>query len=388
MKIVLTGGGTAGHVMVGSVLIPILVREGWDAVYIGSNYGAERRIIEEQGIARYYPIPTGKLRRYFSLKNLVDPFKLMCGILKAHRILKKEAPHVIFSGGGYVSVPVVVAARVLGIPVLLRETDYTVGLANRICLKFAAGATVTFPDTARQISTVPVSSKGLIIRPALLQPSVRKFAFQDKKPVLLVMGGSLGAQALNRAVRKDLSLLLNRYNIIHLCGADNMDDVYENVDGYQQFAYLEDMAAAYQAADYIVMRCGSNTVCEGLALGMQMICVPLTKSGSRGEQYNNAQFAVQNGNASIVNEAELCGQTIIDAVKNLNRRRPNNGMVLTQPQLWQNCMAQIAQLYTLGLDKLHHDFMENIDCGKKIDFFSLNKDEILYYNELAEEHGL
>lgn len=388
MKIVLTGGGTAGHAMVGSVLIPILVREGWCVVYIGSDHGAERRIIEEQGFAKYHPIPTGKLRRYISFQNLVDPFKIIGGILKAYRVLKKEAPHVIFSGGGYVSVPVVLAARVLGIPVLLRETDYTVGLANRICLKFAAGVTVTFSDTAQQISTVPVSSKGLIIRPTLLQPSERKLAFQDKKPVLLVMGGSLGAQALNRAVREDLPMLLCRYNIIHLCGDNHTDDTYDHVGGYQQFAYLEDMSSAYQAADYVIMRCGSNAVCEGLALGMRMICVPLPKSGSRGEQFDNAQFAVRNGNAIMVNEAELCGNAIVDAVTNLNKLPQNNGMVLTQVQLYQNCMAQIAQLHRLGLGKLHHDFMEYIDCGKKIDFFSLNKDEILYYNELAEEYGL
>lgn len=361
MKIALTGGGTAGHVMVGSVLIPMLVQEGWCTIYIGSNHGAERKIIVDQGLAQYYPIPTGKLRRYFSFKNLVDPFKIIGGILKAYRILKKEAPHVIFSGGGYVAVPVVIAAWLLGIPVLLRETDYTVGLANRICLKFAAAVTVTFPDTASQISTVPVSSYGLIIRPSLLQPAESKIAFQDEKPVLLVMGGSLGAQALNQAVRKDLPLLLQRYHIVHLCGANHTDDAYDHVDGYRQFSYLEDMASAYQAADYVIMRCGSNAICEGLALGKRMICVPLTKLGSRGEQYDNAQFAVQNGNGIIVDEAELCGQAIVNAVENLVKHPQNNGMVLSQLQLRQNCMAQIAQLHTLGKDKLHRDFKENID---------------------------
>lgn len=276
----------------------------------------------------------------------------------------------------------------MGIPVLLRETDYTVGLANRICLKLAAAVTVTFSDTTQQIRNVPVSSKGLIIRPTLLQPSACKFTFQNTRPILLVMGGSLGADAINRAVRKELPLLLNHYNIIHLCGVNNIDDVYNNIDGYRQAEFLEDMASAYQSADYVVMRCGSNAVCEGLALGKQMICVPLTKSGSRGEQYDNAQFAVQNGNAFIVNEAKLCAQTIIDAVAHLNMQPQNNQMVLTRLQLRQNCMAQIAHLHKLGMEKLHQDFMENINYSKKIDFFSLNNTEIMYYNELAEECGV
>lgn len=388
MKIVLTGGGTAGHAMVGSILTPLLVRSGWSAVYIGSASGAERKLIEKQALASYHAIPTGKLRRYFSLKNLAAPFQLMAGIIKSYGILKKEAPHVVFSGGGYVSVPVVIAAWALGIPVLLRETDYTVGLANRICLPFAAAVYVTFPDTAKQINTVPVRNDGIIVRPALLQPSASTFVFQTEKPILLVMGGSLGAAAVNQAVRKDLPLLLSRYHVIHLCGVGNTDDAYADLNGYQQLEYLEDMASAYQAAAYVLMRCGSNAVCEGLALGKRMICVPLTKSGSRGEQYDNAAFAAQNGNAVILNEAALCGQTILDAAQNLDKQPPKSNWKLTPLQLHQNCMAQIAQLRTLGLDKLHRDFMENICYDRYIDFFGLNKEELLYYNELAEAYGL
>lgn len=388
MKIALTGGGTAGHAMVGSVLIPMLADMGWNTIYIGSINGAERKIIKKQGIAKYYAIPTGKLRRYFSFQNLLDPFKIVSGIVKAYSILKKERPHIIFSGGGYVGVPVVVAAKVLGIPILLRETDYTIGMANKICSKLATSVTVTFPDTAKQIKNVPVSNHGMIVKPTLLQPSSSKFIFENKKPTILVMGGSLGAAAINMGVKKDLHTLLSHYNIIHLCGNNNIDTEYDNVDGYMQLPFLDDMAGAYQAADYLLMRCGSNAVCEALALGKPMICVPLTKSGSRGEQYDNAEFAVKNGNGVILDESRLCARTIMDAITNLTNQVKNVDMKLTSEALYQNCMAQIAQLNALGLDRLHQDFVENIYSGKNIDFFSLSSEEILYYNELAEEYGM
>ena len=305
-KIVLTGGGTAGHVTPHFALIPHLQERGWEIHYIGTHEGIERELMEEH--LPYYPISAGKLRRYFDLKNLSDPFRVLKGVFEAHRVLWRVRPNVVFSKGGFVSVPVTVAAWLLRIPVVLHESDLTPGLANKISLPFAKELCLTFADSLEH-----VKGKGIVtgtpIRSELINGSKREglryCKFADDHPVLLVMGGSLGATILNQTVRDNLAALTTRYQIIHLCGKGNVDDSLRN-PRYFQLEYAKDeLPHLLAAADYVLSRAGANSIFELVALTKPHILVPLSRQASRGDQILNAESFAKQGFSLVIQEEEL-----------------------------------------------------------------------------------
>ena len=253
-KIVLTGGGTAGHVTPNIALLPHLKEAGYEVTYIGSVNGIEKELVRDCGI-RYVGVPTGKLRRYFDLKNFTDPFRVAGGFLKARRFLKKYRPDVVFSKGGFVSVPVVRAAAALKIPCVIHESDMTPGLANRLCFKAADKVCCNFPETMEKLPKGKAVLTGTPIREELFTGS--------RQEGLMVMGGSQGALSVNEAVRRHLDELLPDFNIVHLCGAGKYDDSKEGIAGYKQFEYVkEDLKHLFAAADVIVSRAGANAIFE------------------------------------------------------------------------------------------------------------------------------
>ena len=322
-KIVLTGGGTAGHVTPNIALIPELLRLGYEVHYIGSKNGMEKQLIEDLGIP-YYGISTGKLRRYFDLKNFTDPFRIIHGFKEAKVLLKKLNPDVVFSKGGYVSVPVVYAAHSRHIPAIIHESDMSSGLANRLCLPYAAKVCANFPEA---LATLPEGKSvltGTPIRKELFegnkQAGLTFCKLNDMKPVILVMGGSLGAAAVNAAVRYALPKLLNDYQVIHLCGKGKLDESLIGTDGYVQFEYTnQELKDLFAAADIVISRAGANAICELVALKKPNILIPLPAAGqSRGDQILNAASFEKQGFSVVLNEETLTSDVLLDAVKKLS----------------------------------------------------------------------
>ena len=318
-RIILTGGGTAGHVTPNIALIPALKEAGYDIQYIGSKKGMERQLIEEAGIP-YHGISSGKLRRYFDVKNFTDPFRVLKGYTDASRLLKKLKPDVVFSKGGFVSVPVVFAAKRRGIPVIIHESDITPGLANKLSIPAATKICCNFPETIRYLPPDKSVLTGSPIRQELFQGSkeegLKLCGFEEGKPVLLVMGGSLGAVAINQALRENLTALLDQFQIIHLCGNGNLDTSLEDVLGYRQFEYAkEELTHLFAAADLIISRAGANTICELLALKKPNILIPLPASQSRGDQILNASSFEKSGYSYVLQEEEVNKDSLLKTVQ-------------------------------------------------------------------------
>lgn len=308
-KIIMTGGGTAGHVTPNLALVPRLKENGFDIKYIGSKNGIEKEIIGDAKIP-YYEISSGKLRRYFDFKNFTDPFKVMKGVLEAKRILKREKPDVIFSKGGFVAVPVVIAASMKKIPVVSHESDLTPGLANKLSAPFSTKLCVTFRESLNYIKDGKGVLTGTPIREEILNGSAEKgrkiCGFKDNKEILLIIGGSLGAKSINEAVRKNLDELLKSYNLIHICGKNNLDKDLVGTEGYLQFEYVkEDLPNLLKAADYIISRAGANVIFELLALNKPTLLIPLSKKISRGDQILNANSFKKEGYSLILDEDEM-----------------------------------------------------------------------------------
>ena len=323
-KIILTGGGSAGHVTPNLALLPQLLAEGIEVHYIGTADGIERTILSERKDVTYHIISSGKLRRYFSWKNFTDPFRVMRGLFQARRVMREVKPAAVFSKGGFVSVPVVIAAHGKHIPVVTHESDYTPGLANKINAKFADKICVTFEDTLAHVGAKGVHT-GTPIRPELYQgDKERGLAFQgfdDKKPVLLIMGGSLGASVVNDAVRAALPKLLISYDIVHLCGKGKVEERL-NQPGYRQFEYVnEALPDVLAATDVVVSRAGANAVFEFLALSKPALLIPLPRSASRGDQILNAGYFARKGFAMVLEQESLTPETLLDAVNDLYDRR-------------------------------------------------------------------
>lgn len=307
-KIIMTGGGTAGHVNPNLALMPKLKQLSYEIKYIGSKDGIEKEIIEKAEIP-YFPIASGKLRRYFDLKNFSDPFKVGAGFFQSLAILRRENPDIVFSKGGFVSVPVVAAARFLKIPVLAHESDLTPGLANRLASRFVDKLLVTFPDTLAKIGEKAILV-GSPIREDLFKGDAllakKNAGFTEVKPVLLVMGGSIGSVKINTSLRRILPELLNTFNIIHLCGKNNLDKGLITTPGYKQYEYVvEEMKDILNAADIIVSRAGANSIFEFLALKKPNLLIPLSMSSSRGDQIENAESFSTNGYSMVLNEENL-----------------------------------------------------------------------------------
>lgn len=317
-KIVLTGGGTAGHVTPNIALLPILKEKGYDITYIGSYNGIEKKLITEQGIS-YHGIASGKLRRYLDLKNLTDPFRVIKGYFQAEKIIKKLNPDIVFSKGGFVSVPVVFAAHKLKIPVIIHESDFTPGLANKLCISSASKVCCNFPET---VSLIP-NNKGILtgtpIRAELSQgdrqTGLDMCRFTSSKPVVLVMGGSLGALHVNEAVRSILSRLLERFQIVHLCGKGKVDESFYSTTGYYQFEYVnKELKDLFACADIVVSRAGANAIFELLALHKPNLLIPLPAGASRGDQILNANSFKQQGFSMVLPEEELTANTLYHSI--------------------------------------------------------------------------
>ena len=322
--IIFTGGGTAGHVMPNLALMDRLDKGEWTVHYIGTEEGIERELLAGRPEVVYHAIAWGKLRRYFSWKNFTDPFRVVKGYFQSKKIMKAVKPDVLFSKGGYVSVPVVMAARGK-CPVLCHESDYSPGLANRIASKFADTVCTTFTDTVTKVPAGKGVHTGNPIRAALFEGSREKgltFAgLTGEKPVLLVVGGSTGAKAVNEAVEAALDELLKTFDIVHLCGQGKADDTAPR-PGYVRFEYVnEQMAHVLAAADVVVSRAGANAVFELLALHKPAVLIPLPLEASRGDQILNAQYFERNGYAVHLPQAEATPQKLVDTVLAVCRDR-------------------------------------------------------------------
>lgn len=326
-KIILTGGGTAGHVTPNIALLPALRKSGYDISYIGSYNGIEKTLVEQQNIP-YYGISSGKLRRYLDIKNLTDPFRVLKGISQARKLIRKLRPDVVFSKGGFVAVPVVLAAGKLGIPVIIHESDMTPGLANRLCLRYAEKVCCNFPETVNMIPRGKGVLTGQPIRQELLlgdkSEGLSLCGFDGSRPVLMVIGGSLGAVHVNDAVRATLPRLLERFNIIHVCGKGKVDSSYDDTPGYRQFEYVDaELKNLFAAADIVISRAGANVICELLAMHKPNLLIPLPADASRGDQLLNAESFRKQGYSMVLEEKDIVGDKLFNSVCSLydNRSR-------------------------------------------------------------------
>ncbi len=324
-KIILTGGGTAGHVTPNLALLPELKKQGFEVKYIGSYNGIEKGLIEAEGI-EYYGISSGKLRRYFDWKNFSDPFKVLKGYFEARKILKKEKPDVVFSKGGFVAVPVVFAAARKRIPVIIHESDITPGLANKLCMPKATYICANFPETIKYLPEGKAVLSGSPIRARLFSGDRKKgleFAgFKEDKPVILVIGGSTGAVRVNEAVRDILPTLLRDWQVVHLCGAGKTSDEFKDTEGYRQFEYVSaELPDLFAAADLVISRAGANSICELLALKKPNILIPLSAEASRGDQILNADSFEKQGFSYVLREESLTNETLLTAIRTVSENR-------------------------------------------------------------------
>lgn len=320
-RIILTGGGTAGHVTPNIALLPRLKELQYDIHYIGSYNGIEKELIEQFGIP-YHGISSGKLRRYFSLQNFTDPFRVVKGLGEAKKFVKLLNPDVIFSKGGFVSVPVVLAGKSRRVPTIIHESDMTPGLANKISIPSATKVCCNFPETLKHLPEGKAVLTGSPIRQELLSGDKYKakefLRFSSDKPVIMVVGGSLGSVAVNEAVRGILPELLKTFQVVHLCGKGKVDDSLQNLEGYAQFEYVkEELKDLFSLTDIVISRAGANAICELLALHKPNLLIPLSANASRGDQILNARSFERQGYSIVLEEEELNKQTLLDSITRL-----------------------------------------------------------------------
>lgn len=324
-KIILTGGGTAGHVTPNLALLPSLKEKGYEVHYIGSYTGIEKNLAEQAGIP-YDGISSGKLRRYFDLKNFSDPFRVIKGYGEAKKLLKKYKPDIIFSKGGFVAVPVVLAAKHLHIPAIIHESDMTPGLANKLCISSAVKVCCNFSETLAYLPADKAVHTGCPIRSELLSGSrlagLKLTGLSANKPVLMIIGGSTGAVTVNNAVRAALPQLLPHFQVVHLCGKGRLDDSLNKTEGYVQYEYMsEPLKDLFAMADVVISRAGANAICELLALRKPALLIPLGLSASRGDQILNAESYKKKGYSMLLPEEELSTERLVHDVLELYENR-------------------------------------------------------------------
>lgn len=323
-KIVLTGGGTAGHVTPNIAMLPALHEADYDIHYIGSFEGIESRLIPDFDVP-YYGISTGKFRRYFDLKNFSDPFRVIKGYMDAKKILKELKPDVVFSKGGFVAVPVVRAAADLKIPCIIHESDMTPGLANKLCIPVAKKVCCNFPETLQNLPTGKAVLTGTPIRSELTKgnkiTALDICGFTTDKPVIMVVGGSQGSAAINQVVREALPKLLEDFQVLHICGKDKVDNLMLSIPGYKQFEYVKtELKDFFALADLVISRAGANAICELLALKKPNILVPLS-AGSRGDQILNAASFEEQGFSVVIREEALDCSVLVDKVREVYEQK-------------------------------------------------------------------
>ncbi len=325
-SIVFTGGGTAGHVAPNMALIHEFGQKGWSMAYVGSDEGIEKTMIQPLGIP-FHGISSGKLRRYLSFKNLLDPFKIILGIVQSFFLLLKLKPDVVFSKGGFVAFPVVIGAWLNRIPIIAHESDMSPGLANRLCFPFVNKICLTFDEGKKYFKRQDkIEVTGTPIREELFAGNPAKglalCGFSTKKPCLLVVGGSLGAGSINLSIREALPELTKKYQVIHLCGKGKLDASKNSLEGYKQFEYAnEELADLFAATSIVVSRAGANSLYELLALGKPHILIPLSAKVSRGDQIQNARYFQKLGISIVVNDDLLTSETLLHAVKELEQNQ-------------------------------------------------------------------
>ena len=346
--IILTGGGTAGHVTPNIAMIPRLQELGYTISYIGSYEGIEKKLIEEMGIP-YYGISSGKLRRYFDLKNFTDPFRVLKGFGEARKLMKQLKPDVVFSKGGFVTVPVVIAASRSKVPTFIHESDMTPGLANKISIPFATKVCCNFPETVSELPADKAVLTGTPIRQELLSGDPQKaLAFtglSNDKPVIMVIGGSLGAVAVNNAVRAVLPDLLKDFQVIHLCGKGKLDESLKDTKGYVQYEYIKkELADLFALADVVISRAGANAICEISALKKPNLLIPLSARASRGDQILNARSFQRLGYSVVLEEEEITNEKMLNAIHELyeNRSQYTDAMAKSKQT---DSIEQIVQLF-------------------------------------------
>ena len=324
-RIILTGGGTAGHVTPNIALLPRLRELQYDIHYIGSYNGIEKELIEQFGIP-YHGISSGKLRRYFSVQNFTDPFRVLKGFGEAKRLIRLLKPDVIFSKGGFVSVPVVMAGKKCKVPVIIHESDMTPGLANKLSFPSATKVCCNFPETVELLPADKAVLTGSPIRQELLEGDAQKArdftGLTEDKPVILVIGGSLGAVAVNNAVRSCLPELLKDFQVIHLCGRGKLDPTLNNLNGYVQYEYIKDeLKDLFALTDIVISRAGANAICELLALHKPNLLIPLSANASRGDQVLNARSFERQGFSMVLEEEEITDEKFLSCIRQLYENR-------------------------------------------------------------------
>ena len=352
-KIILTGGGTAGHVTPNIALIPELQKRGYEIYYIGSKNGIEKELMANFDIP-YYGISSGKLRRYFDVKNFTDPFRILKGYSEASRIIKQVKPDVIFSKGGFVTVPVVKAAKRRNVPCVLHESDISPGLANRLCLSSASAVCANFPETLSLLPNDKAYLTGSPIRRELFSGNrlegLKMCGFTADKPVILVIGGSLGSVRVNEAVREILPELLKKYQVIHLCGKDKVDSSLEGTEGYVQYEYIQkELCDLLDAADLVISRAGANAICELLALHKPNILIPLSLEASRGDQILNAESFERQGFSYVIKEEELTSQGLLEAVSTVDSQKEEYRKTM-EASGQQNAVVKVADIIEKVVD--------------------------------------
>ena len=320
-KIVLTGGGTAGHISPNQALLPFLRQEGYEIHYVGNENSMEQRLMKEEPGVIFHAVKGGKLRRYFSWQNFIDPFKVIIGGFQSARLMGKLKPDVVFSKGGFVSVPVVFGAWLHRVPIVCHESDLTPGLANKICAKFAKKIATTFPECAKTLGEKGVFT-GTPLREKLFTGDREKglalAGFDGSKPVLMMMGGSQGAQRVNEALRAALDDILPWADVLHLCGKGNLDASLDGKKGYCQLEFLsDDLPDAMAAADFVLSRAGATALCELQALKKPMLLVPYPKGAGRGDQILNAQSYEKRGLCRVLLQENMTKETLTESLTSL-----------------------------------------------------------------------
>lgn len=340
-----TGGGTGGHIYPGLAVadeLKILAKKNNQNIqieWIGNSVGMDSKIIEKAlgpdalaTVDKFYGIPSGKLRRYMSLKNLTDLFKIAAGFFKAFHILRKTKPAILFSKGGFVSVPPCLAAHLLKIPVYTHECDFTLGLANRINFKSADKMFVSYEETKNILSEqdkLRVVVTGNPIRPTIYNGNKEKglkfLSLENtQKPILLVLGGSSGARQINELIFENIDYLCKNFIVVHQTGLLNADDNKSQVlqstykNDYKPYNFIyEEMADVLASADVILGRAGAGTIWESAVLYKPMVLVPLCGSGTRGDQVDNAMFFKEKNAAEVLLGKDADSQHLIEALNKM-----------------------------------------------------------------------
>lgn len=351
--IVLTGGGTAGHVTPNIAMIPKLQELGYTISYVGSYDGIEKKLIEELDIP-YYGISSGKLRRYFDVKNFTDPFKVLKGYGEAARLIKKLKPDVVFSKGGFVTVPVVIAASRQKVPTFIHESDMTPGLANKICIPFATKVCCNFPETVNELPANKAVLTGTPIRQELLCGDIKRArsftGLTEDKPVIMIIGGSLGASAINEHIRAILPELLEEFQVIHLCGKGKLDESLTGTKGYVQYEYIKkELADLFALSDLVISRAGANAICEISSLNKPNLLIPLSAKASRGDQILNARSFEKLGYSMVLEEEEITEKTLLFSIRELYGNRHSYMEAMSE----SNHIDSIKHIVDLIEDAVH-----------------------------------